>query len=236
MRTTPVIGVLLAAGAGRRLGHGPKALLVLEGEPLVVRMVRALLGGGCDEVVVVVGADGDQVRQVLHEVFGSPPGHLCIVVNEAWQTGMGSSFRRGIAAAASRVTDCFPSYAIDRVAGIRGSVMVALVDQLDVDDTVVAQLITEALPQRVTAAGYPDSTGQVRRSHPLIFPLAMAQDAAAVAAGDVAGRAWLREHPELIDVVNVGHLATGHDLDTVADLRWWADTVRAMSITGGIDG
>lgn len=237
MRTNPVIGVLLAAGAGQRLGRGPKALLAFAGEALVVRMARALLGGGCDEVVVVAGAGGGRVEQAMRDAFGHNSGQLCMVVNEAWQTGMGSSFRLGITTAASRITDRFVNHPTDRAAeGTRGLVMVALVDQPDVDDTVVAQLIAQAAPQRVTAAGYPDSTGRLRRGHPLIFPLAMAWDAASMAAGDAAGRVWLRAHPELIDVVHVGHLATGHDLDTPADLNWWSDTVRVMSSTGGTDG
>ncbi|HZG92134.1 MAG TPA: NTP transferase domain-containing protein, partial [Pseudonocardia sp.] len=38
--------MLLAAGAGRRMG-GPKALVELDGEPLVRRAVRVLAEGGC---------------------------------------------------------------------------------------------------------------------------------------------------------------------------------------------
>ena len=48
-------GVLLAAGEGRRFG-GPKALVELDGELFVERGVRLLADGGCDEVVVVLGA------------------------------------------------------------------------------------------------------------------------------------------------------------------------------------
>ena len=43
--------VLLAAGAGSRLGGRPKALLELGGVPLILRQLIALSGAGVDEVV-----------------------------------------------------------------------------------------------------------------------------------------------------------------------------------------
>ncbi|AGF72978.1 nucleotidyltransferase family protein [Corynebacterium halotolerans] len=203
-----VVGVLLAAGAGRRLGLGPKALLTLAGAPddgpQVVRMVNALWRGGCDEVVVVVGADGAHVRRVLG------PGRHRVVVNEAWETGMGSSFRAGVDAADDLLTGR-PD----------GSVMVALADQPDVDAGVVSYLRAVASQRRVTAAGFPDPHGRLIRGHPIVFPVAMAREAAATAEGDAGGRAWLRAHPTLVEVVDTGHLATGRDVDTPADLHRW---------------
>ena len=56
--------VLLAAGEGRRLGRGPKALLPLGGEPLVAVLTRRLLEGGCRDVLVVTGAYADEVGAV----------------------------------------------------------------------------------------------------------------------------------------------------------------------------
>ena len=51
---TRVSGLLLAAGAGRRMGR-PKALLRDRTDtPLVVGAVEALRAGGCDDVVVVL--------------------------------------------------------------------------------------------------------------------------------------------------------------------------------------
>ena len=56
MRT---LGVLLAGGAGRRMGT-PKALLRdLDGTPFLARAIGILLEGGCDRVVVVTGAAAD---------------------------------------------------------------------------------------------------------------------------------------------------------------------------------
>jgi CTP:molybdopterin cytidylyltransferase MocA len=78
-------GLVLAAGQGRRFG-GPKAPIEIDGERLVDRAVRCLRDGGCDPVMVVLGAWVDQV-----------PGAVT-VVNEDWPDGMGSSLRVGLAA------------------------------------------------------------------------------------------------------------------------------------------
>lgn len=212
-----LVGVLLAAGAGKRLGLGPKALLSLGSasgsRPQVVRMVEALWGGGCDEVVVVAGAEAGEVQRALG------PGRHRVVVNEDWETGLAASFRAGIAAADELING--------RAGGL---VMVALVDQPDIDEHVVSHLRTNASNRRVTAAGFPDAQGKLVRGHPIIFPAEMARAAAALAEGDAGGRAWLRAHPELIDVVDAGQLATGCDVDTPADLH------RRVKETGVDDG
>lgn len=57
-------GLLLAAGAGRRMG-GPKALVEIDGVPMVRRALAVLRDGGCAPLLVVVGAAADEVRQVL---------------------------------------------------------------------------------------------------------------------------------------------------------------------------
>jgi len=80
-----VAGVLLAAGAGRRLGR-PKALVEVGGARLVDRGVRVLADGGAGPVVVVTGAAPVTVPGVI------------MVVNPDWATGMGSSLAAGLRA------------------------------------------------------------------------------------------------------------------------------------------
>ena len=59
-----VAGLLLAAGAGTRMGR-PKALVVdADGTSWLARGVEALRAGGCDEVAVVLGAAVDEARGV----------------------------------------------------------------------------------------------------------------------------------------------------------------------------
>ncbi|ORB30654.1 nucleotidyltransferase family protein [Mycolicibacterium parafortuitum] len=78
-------GVVLAAGAGTRFGM-PKVLA--EGGEWLRRSVAALSDGGCDEVVVVLGA-------AIVEV----PAPARAVVAEDWSDGLSASVRAGIRAA-----------------------------------------------------------------------------------------------------------------------------------------
>ncbi|WP_420175946.1 2-C-methyl-D-erythritol 4-phosphate cytidylyltransferase [Luteococcus sp. OSA5] len=53
----PVVALVVAAGSGSRLGgEVPKALVQIDGRPLVRWSVEAMVAGGCQRVVVVVAA------------------------------------------------------------------------------------------------------------------------------------------------------------------------------------
>ncbi len=79
-----IAGLVLAAGAGVRFG-GPKAPVVINSDRLVDHAVRCLRDGGCDPVLVVLGAWVGEVPAAQ------------VVVNDEWATGMASSLRAGLA-------------------------------------------------------------------------------------------------------------------------------------------
>jgi CTP:molybdopterin cytidylyltransferase MocA len=83
-----ITGVVLAAGAGRRLGR-PKAELVVGGRRLIDRAVSTLRAGGCDNVLVVVRSSEVTAPDAVS------------VVNSDSDEGMGSSLRVGLAAVES---------------------------------------------------------------------------------------------------------------------------------------
>lgn len=83
--------VILAAGASKRLGE-PKQLLMLGGETLLERAVRAAHAAGCSPVIVVLGASAEVIQTEC--VFDD----AIVVVNENWTEGMGSSVRAGVGA------------------------------------------------------------------------------------------------------------------------------------------
>lgn len=78
-------GIVLAAGAGRRLGR-PKAELVVAGRRLLDRAIDTLVAGGCDQVIAVVRSD----RLVA--------AGARLVVNPDPDSGLGSSLRCALAA------------------------------------------------------------------------------------------------------------------------------------------
>lgn len=201
-RTT---AVLLAAGAGTRLGLGPKALLRFRGRTLVEVLADVLLAGGCREVVTVLGAGADAVRTATdlsrHRVIQNPD----------WASGMGSSLRAGVAAAAPE-----------------DHVLIALVDQPGLTAETVARLLASHRPGRLTAAAYRDPEGKLQRGHPLLLDSSLRTEALASAAGDAGARIFLQAHPELIDLVDCSDLSAGEDLDTPEQLYLLDTTTRGQ--------
>ncbi|NVN00421.1 nicotine blue oxidoreductase [Arthrobacter sp. SDTb3-6] len=191
--------VLLAAGAGTRLGRGPKALLPFRGGTLVEHAAAVLEDGGCSDIVVVTGAGAPEVAALRKP--GSVLARCRLVANGDWASGMGGSFRLGVAAAPG------------------SNVLVALVDQPGVTPGLVARLLARHHPGRVTAAGYRTGGHGLHRGHPIMFDPALAVWAAATSKGDAGARAFLRAHPGLVDLVDCSDVFDGADLDTEADLH-----------------
>jgi molybdenum cofactor cytidylyltransferase len=85
--------IVLAAGASTRLGE-PKQLVELGSETLLERAVRTARDAGCAPIVVVLGANSEQILE------RSNLGDAVVVLNETWDEGMASSIRVGIGAVA----------------------------------------------------------------------------------------------------------------------------------------
>ncbi|MDT7694015.1 MAG: hypothetical protein QOI75_3382, partial [Pseudonocardiales bacterium] len=116
----PPVGLLLAGGAGRRMGR-PKALVELAGRPLLLRALDALRGGGCTPLVVVLGAAADQVAELV-------PADVRAVVAADWAEGMGASLRAGLDALARSAEATESPIAAESAAGEPSAVLVHLVD------------------------------------------------------------------------------------------------------------
>jgi molybdenum cofactor cytidylyltransferase len=86
-----IAAVILAAGESARLGR-PKQLLPYRGRTLLRHVVECAAAGGCDPVLVVLGARADEL---LGELEGTRAHR---VLNDAWRQGIGSSVRAGVAA------------------------------------------------------------------------------------------------------------------------------------------
>ncbi|MEB7503736.1 nucleotidyltransferase family protein [Arthrobacter koreensis] len=193
-----VSAVLLAAGAGIRLGRGPKALLPFHGRPLVEHLAAELLRGGCSRVIVILGAGSARVSTEAN-LAG-----MHVVINPDWETGVGSSFRAGIAEAITLAP--------------QEPVLVALADQPGLSAETVARLISRAAPARVSCAAYRVPGGNLMRGHPVLFAPQLARAAAAGARGDTGARSFLAAHPGLVDLVECGPEGDGRDIDTPEDL------------------
>ena len=184
---SPVAGLVLAAGAGRRYGR-PKALVQWQGRWLVDRAAGTLRAGGCDPVVVVLGAAAGTVRRVAR-LAGCR-----VTENPQWDTGMGSSLRAGLAALA----DPGPV-----------AVVVLLVDLPGVGPEAVRRVAAGAGPDALVTAGYRDG----RWGHPVLLGRNHWTGVAELAVGDTGARPYLTAHSAAVRVVSCADVADDWDLD-----------------------
>lgn len=84
--------MILAAGASSRLGRPKQLLTDNSGQSMLCRAVDTALASICRPVVVVIGANADQLRDDLNGLTHA----IDIVENKEWDEGMGSSVRAGI--------------------------------------------------------------------------------------------------------------------------------------------
>lgn len=180
---TDVVGLVLAAGAGERFG-GPKALArTADGEPWIARAVHLLLRGGCEAVVVVLGAISEEAVRLI-------PEEASIVVADRWREGMGASLSAGIGALPEA-----------------DAALITLVDLPGMPVAVVERVLREGTARDVLARASYDA----RPGHPVLLGRdhwAAFRDSL---HGDSGGRVYLEEHD--VTHVECGDLFSGADID-----------------------
>lgn len=179
-----VTGLLLAAGAGRRMGM-PKALVRDDDGPWLSRSVQVLLDGGCPQVVVVLGAGADEAAPLLDGMAG-----VTAVRSADWAEGMGASLVAGLAAVVTEAA------------------LVHLVDLPDVPAAVVARVLASGgdAHDALARASYDGRPG-----HPVLIGRDHWDGVRAAAVGDRGAREYLAAH--VTALVECGDLATGTDVD-----------------------
>ncbi|MGI3784328.1 MAG: nucleotidyltransferase family protein, partial [Janthinobacterium lividum] len=192
---TRVDGVLLAAGAGRRAG-GPKGLRRDgSGVAWVRRCVEVLLDGGCDRVLVVVGAAGDEVAALLDDPRWPRRADVVAVPCADWAVGMSASLAAGLRSVTA------------------DAAVVHLVDLPDVPAAAVARVLDHGgrTPDVLARATY-----EGRPGHPVLVGADHLAPLLATLEGDRGARSYLDAHRA--PGIECGDLATGVD-DDVPDVR-----------------
>lgn len=191
-----VIGaVLLAAGAGSRLGNRPKALLELGGVPLIRRQLIALSGAGIDEVVVVLGHHADAVEAAVRDF------PVTLARNPRPDDGQPSSVRAGLGA----------------LAGKLDAVIVALADQPLVNAGDITALIG-AFKQKAAGTSMVAPRIGGEPGNPVMFDIALRDE---WLAGEANGacRQWRAANPGRVHWFDTDNRRYKVDIDTEDDLR-----------------
>ena len=189
--TTPqVAAVVLAAGGSTRMGQ-PKQLLPVGGQPMVRRVTAAACTAELAQVVVVVGAHADRVRQTL---AGLP---VDVVFNESWAEGMSTSVQVGLNALAS---------------GIQ-AVLIILADQPGLTPNLLDTLVAR---YHATRAAIVAPFYQGQRGNPVLFDRSLVGELEAT-RGDQGGRMLVLHHERDMERVDVDDPSVLLDVDTRQD-------------------
>ncbi|GJQ51428.1 MAG: hypothetical protein HKUEN02_02750 [Anaerolineaceae bacterium] len=166
----PVAGVVLAAGESSRYGQ-PKQLLDWKGEPFVRVVAKRALEAGLSPVVVVTGANAEQVESAVKDL------DVKIVRNGEWRSGQASSIQAGVLSLIPAPLPVGEGYA--------GACIFLLVDQPQIT-TSILQALAEKHAEGLYSAVAPLAMG--RRANPVLFDRRTFADLLTL-EGDTGGRA-----------------------------------------------
>lgn len=185
-----IAAVVLAAGKSARMGK-PKQTLLVEGEPMLQRVLRTLRESKVDSVVVVLGAGAGEIRGQM-----SFEGEK-VVVNRSYDLGMGESLKRGLGAVGRNAE----------------AALVVLADQPFVSSATIDRLVDAYHGSKapVVAPVYHGLRGNPVLFDRRLFPRIMD------VRGDVGAKSVVEEHRDEMLEVEVDDRGVVVDLDTPSD-------------------
>jgi molybdenum cofactor cytidylyltransferase len=205
-------GLVLAAGAGSRMGHRPKCLLQLDGLSLLERQLQALTLAGVNPIGVVLGHHAERILQeeALARWAAQP------VRNPQPDDGHVSSLRIGLRAMPPGLD----------------AVVVALADQPLINAQAVLALL-QAFAQRPVGTQMLQPSVQGLPGNPVVFSSTVMMQILEGGA-DMGARQWQKAHPQNVYHWEDPHVHYRLDVDNEADrlaverltgqsLRWPSD-------------
>jgi CTP:molybdopterin cytidylyltransferase MocA len=191
----------------------PKALARADdGTPWLELACRALRDGGCEDVVVVLGARADEAHELV-------PAAATAVVAADWASGISASLRAGLAAAESVPADGATASA--RSADGASGADVAVVSLVDLPG-----LRADAVRRVLAVSGEPDAARHAlaravyggEPGHPVLVGRAHWRPLADAVRGDTGAGPYLRAHVAV--AVDCTDLGGGDDVDRAGPARF----------------
>jgi molybdenum cofactor cytidylyltransferase len=182
----PVAGIILAGGGSSRFGK-PKPLLEWHGKPFVRAVAETAFAAGLSPVVVVTGANAEQVENALNDL------PVIIARNMDWRSGQASSIRAGLRFLLSPSLLCtsLSSKGFGGKGEGVGAAIFLLADQPQITPTIIRALSEE---HALTLAPIVAPLVGGQRANPVLFDRVTFPDLMAL-SGDVGGRAIFSLYP-----------------------------------------
>ena len=187
--------VVLAAGAGARMGNRPKCLLEFHGIPLIQRQLMALSGAGVVEQVVVLGHHAARIQPVISDF------PVTLVCNPDPAAGQVSSLRLGLRSLSSSID----------------TVLVALADQPLVNAQDILDLLG-AYRQRPAGTSLVRADVDGQPGNPVVFTIHVCKE---ILTSDptFGGKQWQEAHPDQVHRWISGNTHYRMDVDSPEDIE-----------------
>jgi len=184
-----IAAVVLAAGESRRMGDASKLTMMVDGTPMVARVVDELLRSRADRVIVVTGHERERIEDALSG------REVELVHNPDYEEGIAASVRTGIATLGNDVPGA----------------LVALGDMPWVSTAVIDRLV-DAFASDGELSIFIPTFGR-KRGNPVLWGSQHFPELLAL-SGDVGGKALFHRHAAAICYVDVESPGVNIDVDT----------------------
>lgn len=185
-----VAGVILAAGTASRLGGG-KQLLSLAGRPVLAHVLDRARRAPLDPLLVILGAGADAIAAVV-DLRGTT-----VVHNPDFAAGQSTSVRAAVQALSTDVD----------------AALFLLGDQPGVDPAAITRIV-EAF--RETGAPIVQPRYAEGRGNPVLIARSLFP-ALLELTGDTGARPLIKQHAEVVHLVDLRELPRPDDIDTPED-------------------
>jgi len=183
--------IVLAAGQGERLG-AIKPLVSIDGEPALIRVIRAIRKAGVEAIIVVLGHAAETVQAQVDLT------NCRVILNPRYENGMAGSLIRGI----------------ESVSPAAQGVLIFHADMPTVRAETIRAVIQRAKQgTRIAAPSY-----EAQRGFPVYLHRSCLQELMPTLTGDVGARRYISSHAEELVLVEVDDPGAIRDIDRPEDL------------------